>query len=369
MKTLILIIVLLSLSFNSAQAQIDPNDLIKNIGSYEVSCNNLNTCQAISYSASVEFMNIRSNNGINIHLKRFGGATSPLKMSLGNQLSENNFFDLQLIGKPIELSLGKHSWSLGKLTLAQQQNNLIDLPLEVTQEIIKYSQDTDMLSLLIGSKLFIATLNGFKTTLTFIDQQQQRIDTTTAIIWKGNKTYVAPQPKSIKITPIITPLKIQPRITHIDPQAEASTALVNYLKPYLKDCDAFWNTQEITLHPLDSKHELAIVSCNTFAYNIKNRLFKLNKNSLSQVELLKFNNTLTHTQDDFLTTALFNPNTGLLNSLVKYRGMGDCGIYTQWAWTGKSFRLSQMSLLSNACLGAFSFVNIFQAHLKQAVEQ
>lgn len=143
---------------------------------------------------------------------------------------------------------------------------------------------------------------------------------------------------------------------------------MNYLKPYLKDCDAFWNTQKITLHPLDSKHELAIVSCNTFAYNIKNRLFKLNKNSLSQVELLKFNITLTHTQDDFLTTALFNPNTGLLNSLVKYRGMGDCGIYTQWAWTGKSFRLSQMKLLSNACLGAFSFVNIFQAHLTWAVE-
>lgn len=76
------------------------------------------------------------------------------------------------------------------------------------------------------------------------------------------------------------------------------------------------------------------------AYNENFRAIKINKHQTDQIELLTFK-LPERSNDKEVTTADFNPATGRLTFKAKARGMGDCGMYSEWVWTGAAFTLTR----------------------------
>lgn len=343
-------------------------ELTHTFDSYEVACNNINTCQAVSY----RFVPIPENELkptdqiINVLLQRTGHSSSTLTIALAEKLSaflgDDNIFTPNLVGKPMRLQIGEQSWDLGTFTTNQQKNSFISIPDSLVQSFLQASKKADFLILHIGEKKYLALLQGLTATLTFMDKQQNRVGTTSALILKGNKILKTKLSKPLSITPIIAPLKTKPN-------TRAKEKLTRLLKPYTKDCDSFWLVYDFRFYALDSKSDMVMILCSMGAYNANYRIFKVNRKNPNSIKLIKFFDPLNNTTEDLLTRATYPRSSGLLTGTVKGRGLGDCGTHTEWAWTGKQFILTREdTLTTDACLGGYPFLNVWQTQVRKPIE-
>lgn len=367
MKIFLKALVLLNIFWANSYA--NEKELTTIVGSYEVACNNLRTCQAVSYSRAVELYDLLGDGIINIHLERAGEPSSPLNITFGDTLpatlGEQTVLKPELIGQPMLLQIGKHSWSLGNFTQAQQASFLIPLPAHLVPEFIKANDNDEAkhLTLKIGNTTLVATLVGLKATLRFMDEQQKRKNTTSALVLKGKKVMRESLPQPKKIQPIIATLNTQANLLIKD-------KLPMLLKNQIKDCeeDWWWTERPITIKPLDTKYDMVMIICTQSAYNHGARLFKVARHNPKHATRLSFKDTTNHEIDPLFSHPEFNPRLGKLTSLLKGRGIGDCGTYTEWIWTGKEFTLSRKDTLTTAaCLGGHPFLNVWETKVLRPI--
>jgi hypothetical protein len=198
-----------------------------------------------------------------------------------------------------------------------------------------------------GKELASISLVGSAAALLWVDDQQGRVGTVTALAKPG------PKPASDVPPPKPAPLiAVAPAASQAGLPKHAPKSLIEGIDecdidPTMKDTDdivarlapglVLWGPQ-----------------CEMAAYNELN-IFYVGDEHGGHVRRLTFPEPagLTPSTDDELMNVTFDPKTQTLASFSKGRGIGDCGSDARWVWDGKAFQLLSEAFMSE-CRGVLA---------------
>lgn len=324
-------------------------------------CNNQGLCSATSFAMPIVDADSAESSDTILTLKRDAAENSPAKLNLlgvGGEL-----WDAQLIGEAISLAIAAQSFELGKFTEQHLADEKIPIPNEQTAAVLAAVQKADTATVLIGNVSTKLSLKGLSATLLYIDEQQKRIDTPTALLKKGTKPFTATVPVVATISPVIAADNKLSEATSAQ-VLDKIEPLAKRLSAELAECS---NQADSELAVLDKAHYLLSVSCGGGAYNMDTFFFVAPKNKLEQMQLAKFDGGADG--PGLLNgSAGYISDTGLLSNYYKARGLGDCGTDATWAWTGEQFTLVAMNVMYE-CQGNMNYLNVWQLNLATATAQ
>ncbi|MBS0409843.1 MAG: DUF1176 domain-containing protein [Proteobacteria bacterium] len=185
-----------------------------------------------------------------------------------------------------------------------------------------------------GKPVFSVSLAGSAAALLWLDDQQQRVGTVTALTRKGDRP--ASAVPSVPAPPL---LRAGPAAGQAGLPSHAPVA-VRRARP--KDCTA--NPTGDMDAPLIARLAPGVVLwgpvCDQGAYSIAN-VFFLGDEKGGTLRPLSFPNPpgLAQKFATELSDPEFDDKTRTLTSFAKGRGIGDCGEMLSWVWDGKAFQL------------------------------
>lgn len=188
------------------------------------------------------------------------------------------------------------------------------------------------------------SLAGSVAAMLWIDEQQGRLGTTTALIRKGEKTGAAPAPA----LPLVAATPVPPMLDMKAAKQQAARLRAEMKKRSPDACeddgadgDSAWS--------LGDKRVLVALSCSRGAYNFSSSFFIMPENDPARATPLRFADGDGDDGND-LTNASFDPRTGHLGFFAKGRGIGDCGVSGGYAWNGKGFVRTELAIMGE-CRG------------------
>jgi hypothetical protein len=203
-----------------------------------------------------------------------------------------------------------------------------------------------------GEVAGVISLSGASAVMLWIDEQQQRLGTPSALVRRGDR--------ALDAMPAPAPA---PRLVAQATASELQDAAVANLSTRVRqtlEADSC-EEQEADSPLRDSAwsigdRQLVQLSCYSGAYNFGSSWFLVAADGT--VQALRFpipasdgSGRMETTED--LVNAGFDASTGVLDSFSKGRGIGDCGSSGRWAWDGRSFQLMHYQLM-NDCRGVSS---------------
>lgn len=180
------------------------------------------------------------------------------------------------------------------------------------------------------------SLSGLAAALLAIDEAQGRLGTQTALIRKGDKPAAAvAAPKALpRVTPVPTAA-----LGGADEKLLAALAKAQP-KSFREECprqddapgsgEAFRLSNELTLVQL---------YCDSGAYNFMSRFWLVSGADARGARPIAFPSP-EGKADATLTNPDYDPKRGVLAFFAKGRGVGDCGVMGEYAWTGARFELA-----------------------------
>jgi hypothetical protein len=189
------------------------------------------------------------------------------------------------------------------------------------------------------------SLAGSVAAMLWIDEQQGRLGTSTALVRKGTNTAVQPAPA----LPVITAVPAPPMLDMKIGKQQAASLRAELKKkdpdsceddPALLEQDEAW--------ALGNKRVLVALACSRGAYNLSSSFFIMPENEPAKAAPLSFADG-----GNDLTNASFDPRTGHVSFFDKGRGIGDCGAAGGYAWTGSAFVQTEFSMMGE-CRGISS---------------
>ncbi|HBT14322.1 MAG TPA: DUF1176 domain-containing protein [Erwinia persicina] len=317
---------LLSLSY-LASAQAQP--LQKTFSDWQITCNNLNSCEVRS---------IPGNNGLAMTLERDAGSGAPaqLRIDYGNRYSgplpggalRDN---LLLDGRRLRLDL-KH-WQV-------EPHHLLTMHAISIDEFLAQVMDAGTLQLLYRADAVIG-MRGLKEALMLMDEIQGRVNSSSALIQRGNDApgHVPPAPPMPQIS---APPRMPQALTH-----EESSGLIDFgtWRVNSDSCSLDPLRREVSVSPLSDDKALLLVSCEMGAYNVIDLAFEVTRTApyVSKSITLTLPFSLPDRSDNNLelVNADFDAARGELLTFSKDRGLGDCGVATRWQYNGREFVLAE----------------------------
>lgn len=208
-------------------------------------------------------------------------------------------------------------------------------------------------------RLAVIPTEGLIESLRFMDTQQGRAGTVTALIMRGD------QPASA--VPAAPPV---PRIVQVpSPDADAVEALSPQevaVARSIAQCDASLAATEVKeLYPLDAETSLVLLPCEAGAYNLSVvPLVAKGAAGSRTISIARFDHPPGFTGEPgkppLVVNPLWNAKAGVLSSLAKGRGIGDCGASESYVWDGTMFRLIE-SRAMHVCRGASDWIRLWTA--------
>lgn len=176
------------------------------------------------------------------------------------------------------------------------------------------------------------SLGGAAAAFLWIDERQGRLDTPTALIRRGDRP-VAGVPQA-PARPRVTPLRIPGGAAG---EERAVPAALEAL-PAVKECRVDVPDGRARTWRIGTEDLLWEVPCYRGAYNEGSRLFIAGPDG-GDAHALGLP-VARGEPTPFIVNGDFDPESGLLTSFDKGRGLGDCGVARAWAWTGRGFVLT-----------------------------
>lgn len=221
------------------------------------------------------------------------------------------------------------------------------------QAVIRALGDARRLTLVKGSDTVALSPNGAAAALLWIDERQGRLDTVTALRRPG------PRPASAVPTapalPVVTPAPAADQTGMPDPEGPGP-ALPGALTDLaaVRECRANldWNPElfkQTSRARLDADTELWGVPCDAGAYNLMMRFWITGPNG-SDPRAIALQG-VDGDPDYVVTNPEYDPAERTLRQFYKGRGIGDCGTFQKWTWTGHAFVLSH-EIGMGECWGA-----------------
>lgn len=311
----------------------------KAIKDWAAVCSNLGDCTAFGFSAEGE------ETGAYLMIKREAGpAAQPVATIVydAGATEPAQTWTLALDGKPIAGIAPVHA-------TGGENGARATLAGAAATRLIEALRNGQSLGLTAGGKsLASVSLAGSAATLLWVDDQQGRVGTVTALTRKG------PAPAA-SVHPRLAP----PLVRATAPVSQAG--LPRHAPPSLiksdPDCDL---DPDVAKDPDDVVARLApgVVlwgpQCQSAAYNEVN-IFFIGDEHAGHLRRVKFpyppGAPTSAGSDDILFNVRFDPATQTLTSFDKARGPADCGENDAWVWDGKAFQLAHQYGLAT-CRGA-----------------
>lgn len=194
------------------------------------------------------------------------------------------------------------------------------------------------------------SLQGFKAAMLYIDEQQGRVGTQSAIVAKGEKP--ASAVPAAKPVPLLR-LKEIPKKGKPDPSL--AKAILEFHKRFAKkdECSniAEGEPSVISSAPLDRKGWVFEVDCWRAAYQAGTILymFSYEKNhaaaQFAPVEMLNTKTGRVSTTRGRSLSNLGFETAAQIDAFHKGRGVGDCGTSESWRWDGAVYRLADYRIM------------------------
>jgi hypothetical protein len=295
----------------------------KSVKDWAAVCDNLGGCAAFGFSAE------ETDTDAFIRIQREAGpAAAPVVTIVYDTAATEpaQTWSLALDGHPVA--------GVGLLRATGSENGArASLSGPAAGALIAALRNGQALSLNQGGKALIdISLAGSAAILLWVDDQQRRIDTVTALVRRG------PKPASA-----VPGASAAPLIPAAPPAAQGGLPqhTPKRLVRDVVDCDLTGVTE-----PDDIIARLApgVVlwgpQCQMGAYN-EVSIFYVGDEKAQHLRRISLPEApgAGQASDDMLFNANFDPKTQTLASFSKGRGIGDCGAITTWVWDGKAFEL------------------------------
>jgi hypothetical protein len=309
-------------------------------------CDNLRNCSAYGLDA-------RLSGASYLRVERGGAAQAPVKITLVTDANEGvtftlGFNDPSLPGLPTGTLTGKKSDNDGfrrvVLTDTASAETLL-ASMRKAEKIIITRKDPPSAKEKTDELVSEISMSGAVAALLWIDEQQKRLDTTTALIRRGDKpaSAVPPQPKA----PVIVAAK-----SATGKAPKASPELIKKGRAACGEDDDGSKLEETW--PLGNNQFLYAFTCpdSSGAYNYHYGLLIATGGNGTTARAVKFEWPVKigdiQTDPGYETIAVnpsFDTKTMTISTFGKGRGLGDCGTTDEWVWDGKSFRLALLKMM------------------------
>lgn len=206
-----------------------------------------------------------------------------------------------------------------------------------------------------GEEVGHASLSGLNAALLYMDDQQKRLGTVTALVRKGTKPASA-----VPAAPVL-PAIASPATPKLAPRTLTKANLASILKSLECEPEAGDDYQPVYAR-LDAKTTLAIVPhpCGNGAYNYF--AYAMLIDNAGKYARARFDASpgMGEEDDGTLVNADWDAKLGLLTTYAKGRGIGDCGTAQTFAWDGTRFRLSEQAMMGE-CRGSTDYITVWRA--------
>jgi hypothetical protein len=235
-------------------------------------------------------------------------------------------------------------------------------PAEMTA-FIDAARKATKLSVAVPGATAEVSLSGAVAALLWIDEQQGRLDTPTALIRKGS-VGTAPAAPAM---PVITARPASGALSEKDAKALAA-ALRRQIKQ--RDPDQCEDGEMTTKHDmawrLDARRSLVSLTCSLGAYNASNAFWIVENGAVASARPVEFPWT-DDSEKNTLVNGAFEPKTGRIEYFAKGRGIGDCGALGGYAWTGAGFALTGFSMMGECRgIGSDDWITLFRSEVRTA---
>lgn len=341
---------LFSLLLPGVLCAADPMPETKIIKDWAVACNNLRQCEAVSlrlpafgngdakeYTAVLSFQRGAENDAV----AEFSIVAGPFLDEAPDDLA----------GQPVTLSAGGVRLEAG--TYTTNDNGEFPLPANLTDQLVAMVRQPAELTVKVGNQQFQASLRGITAAMLYTDEKQQRLDTPTALVQRGNRnmTATAPQVAAVKIVTAPATMSVPENLAAQVRQTQGEIMRKS-------DCNEEPNTDLDFAAPLDANHYLVGLSCWLAAYNTQSVLFKVSAESGAGKPKMAVMR-LPGSDGNAVSGANFDHKTGVLSAYYKGRGLGDCGGYSESVWDGQRFVLTRSDEMPD-CRGTPKFLNVWR---------
>lgn len=197
-----------------------------------------------------------------------------------------------------------------------------------------------------GTQLSIA---GASAAMRWIDDQQRRAGTVTALVATG--------PKPASAVPAPPPLPTVRQAIGVGPLGKPLTkAQIKAIQEEYADCSDDDLDDKVEYARIDARTTLAIVIavCGSGAYNYYSMPMLLRAGRKPVLA------DLGEEEGDPAMNLSWDAKTRVMSSYFKGRGIGDCGGGTDWVWDGAKFRVVGQRMMDE-CLGAIAWITYFRA--------
>lgn len=206
------------------------------------------------------------------------------------------------------------------------------------------------------------SLSGAVAALLWIDEQQGRLNTPSALIRKGGAGAAAAAPA----LPVITARPASGALSEKDARALAA-ALRKQLRQRDPDqCeDDDMSVSGDQAWPLDGRRSLVALACSRGAYNVTSGFWTVENGAVAAARPVDFPGN--GSEKNMLVNAEFEPKTGRISYFAKGRGLGDCGAAGGYAWTGTGFVLTELSMMGECRgIGPDDWIALFRSEVRTA---
>jgi hypothetical protein len=206
-----------------------------------------------------------------------------------------------------------------------------------------------------GKSLGTVSLRGASAALLYMDEQQRRTGTPTALVRRGTgASAVLPPP---------LPVVAAPPVSRARPVALGPAALRALRSKHGCTIDDVGGPEEAESAALTAGETLLLLACGSGAYNVSYLPFVVRRGGRAELAPFDFRpGWWAEEGKPMLINAGWDKERGLLTSFAKGRGLGDCGTSADYAWDGRAFRLVEQSEMAE-CRGSRDYITTWRAQL------
>lgn len=257
--------------------------------------------------------------------------------------------DEALSGKPLVLAVDGRP----VLTVRAGDDGSAKLTDAQVGPLLGAARNGTVLSIRVGdNEVGVVSLAGMVAALRYVDDQQKRAGTVTAMIAKGSAPVSAVPPQ-----PPIPVVRKAPAVAQTGLPAKPPAGVKALIAKAECDTDQ-QSAAEPEAYRLSADKVLWQVPCWAGAYNYSS-LFVIVDNKGGGARIAPLDDA----DDGIAVNAAYDPRTRMLGAYNKGRGVGDCGESNEWAWTGELFALVGAASMP-VCHGQAAWPTSYQAKVE-----
>jgi hypothetical protein len=343
--------ILLFLGSALAHAGVDDGPL-KLYRDWVVGCDNWRSCHAVSLFEESGNEEPIADGNLAISIKRAGAPQASPFIELTYRGETSGPLDKSVV----ELSVDD-GWPVLRLPINDgkvviEANNANRMLLEMRNGKALSLKDVH------GKYWSSASLRGLFDALSYMDIKQYRGGTRTALVNLGTKPANArnippmPPPPVVRVS---APPKVAARTL-----GEETLLSLREQDPCIKYSGDDVQPSRANFYRLDSQYTLLILPTVCGGYNPTSQIFVINDDG--NVERAQFGSELfaaPRKDDGELTEVTWDQGARLLSSFGRGRGLADCGLIEDFAWSENRFKLVHFSSMS-PCRGSWDHITTYR---------